>query len=227
MTKSEMRSTIKNNVTDALSGAVANFSLPNKQIESEIDLVRSDLLFKDSKQFGKVNLKYYYQNIDDLEILCEDISNTCTKFGLKALRVRVPRVIETVHDEAINYMGHIDNMYSYKVYYNVNQVQMHKYRAKTSRKPFVWVDTSSADDHYMYMYLFNFPKLNPLKVLKVIGVFENVSFVSALNGTENSEYVAPQHMQERIIVTLTERYIRYYRQLNVNKEPNTGTDIKQ
>ena len=75
------------------------------------------------------------------------------------------------------------------------------------------------------IYLFNFGKFNALKWLKIRAVFESPNKVSSLDPTSKyKEYSAPGHVQNQIIDMLTEKYVRYFRQLNIPQTPNTQSD---
>ena len=65
-----------------------------------------------------------------------------------------------------------------------------------------------------------------LKYVDVRGAFAKPSTIAPLNPEDDEkEYPAPGIIQEMIISILSERYIRYYRTLQVpNNGPNTQTD---
>jgi hypothetical protein len=226
MTLNEISSTIENNISDALSGAIANRATSTEQLEAEVDLLREKLVFEQLKA-GKIDLKYFLQNIDSIKLECRDFVKDCGawKSGDSLPSIKIPKLLATANDSQIEYIG-IANMHrGFKVYYDVEDIRMHKYRLKTANSPFAWVDMTPDGDDMVTIYFFNFNKYDGMKFVSIRAAFASPLNVKPLDPLlREKEYPAPGFMQEMIISTLTERYIRYYRQLNVPAQPNTQTD---
>jgi len=76
------------------------------------------------------------------------------------------------------------------------------------------------------LWFFNLGKYNPLRFVSVRAAFEHPTNINLDDPTRlEKEYPAPGHMQNAIIDTLAEKYVRYFRQLQVPTPPNTQTDI--
>jgi hypothetical protein len=75
------------------------------------------------------------------------------------------------------------------------------------------------------LWFFNWSDWNPLEWIRVRGIFEHPMRIHLDNPEQgDNEYPAPLHMQKAIVEALTEKYVRYYRQLNTPKVPNTQSD---
>jgi hypothetical protein len=75
------------------------------------------------------------------------------------------------------------------------------------------------------LYFFNMGEYSTLKYVDVRGAFAKPTIVAPLDPMfEFKEYPAPGYIQSMIITTLTETYLRYYRQLNIPNQPNTQQD---
>jgi hypothetical protein len=75
------------------------------------------------------------------------------------------------------------------------------------------------------LYFFNLGKFNPLKYVSIRAIFNHPSSVLPFDPQYlDREYAAPAHMQMAILDAVTEKYIRYYRQMHTVPQPNTQTD---
>lgn len=228
MTTSKISSTIENNVSDALSGAILNRAVSTEQIEGEIDLLREKLAY-DQIKTGKIDIKYFMQSINSLPLICRDFNRECggIKSGESVPSIRIPKLMATQDNSQLEYVGLANKQKRFTVYYDIDDISNHKYRLKTSHSPFVWVDLTPDNDDMIALFFFNLGKYNTLKYVDVRGAFSKPTQLNMLDPeADEKEYPAPGYIQEIIISTLSERYIRYYRQLNIpgGNLPNTQQD---
>jgi len=226
MTLNEIASSIRNRVADGLSGNISNQAFSLQQLMDEIDLTRADFTHKYSFT-SKLDPKYLIQEISALKVECRNLSKDCQikAPGADVPSVKIPKIMPLFGDNGIEYIGLHNLQENFSIYYSPQDVNNHSVRIKTRHRPFAWVDVSPDPQGMNTIYFFNFGKNNPLKFVKIRGIFEHPSRVYAdiPNGVD-MEYAAPLHMQNAIIDTLTEKYVRYFRQLNVPATPNTQTD---
>lgn len=227
MTINEMASSVRNRVNDGLSGSITNQAYSIDQLYDEIDLQRADFVHKYAGT-KKLNHKFLLQTIDALEIVCRDLSKECgLECGDAVPSVKVPQLLATFNDMSIDYLGLVNKQEDFKVYFSTQDIQNHKYRKRTSHKPYAWVDTTVDENNMITIYFFNMDKYNALEYVSIRGMFEHPTWVSKVDPQfDSKEYPAPAHMQNAIVDALTEKYIRYYRQLNVPAQavPNTQSD---
>ena len=231
MTPNQITSTIRNNIADGLSGAIANHAYSLEQMLAEVDLLRAKLLYEYIGALGtkKVNLKYHMQTMDPLLVECRDfalIPSECNlPSGLTVPSIKVPKIMATPDDSGVGYLGYIDRSKNFTFYSNVNDITNHKRRVYTSSTPYAWSDMTTDDRGLMTILLFNMGEYNPLSKILFTGLLDQPRSILTLDPDAlDKEYPAPAGFQEDIIVRLSERYIRYYRQLNVMQPANTQTD---
>jgi hypothetical protein len=226
MTVNEISSTIINNVSDALSGAILNRAISTGQIEAEIDLLREKLAFEQIRT-GKIDLKYFMQSLNSLPIICRDFTRECgaIKSGESIPSIRIPKLMALQNNTQLEYVGLVNKQKRFIVYYDIDDISNHKFRLKTSHSPFVWVDLTPDNEDMIMLYFFNLGKYGVLKYVDVRGSFAKPTLLFPLDPeSSEKEYPAPGYIQEMIISTLSERYIRYYRQLNIPTLPNQQQD---
>lgn len=226
MTTIEIASTIENNVSDALSGAVLNRAVSTSQIRGEIDLLREKLASEQIKS-GKIDIKYFMQSLPLQALVCRDFTRGCgiIKSGESIPSIRIPKLMSIQDNSQLEYVGLANKQKRFIVYYDIDDISNHKFRLKTAHSPFVWVDLAADNDDMIVLYFFNLGKYGTLKYVDIRGAFAKPTTVAPLNPEEDEkEYPAPGIIQEMIISIMSERYIRYYRQLNSNGVPNTQQD---
>jgi hypothetical protein len=231
MTSLELASSIRNRVADGLSGNISDQSFSIEQLYDEIDLARADFVNKYSTTF-KLNSKYLIQTLDNIILEQKDLASTICSFipncDSQVPAIEVPTLLATPDDSAIEFLGLANKQEEFAVYYNTDDIQNHRVRIRTAHKPFAWVDTSMNHNGKNTIYFFNLGKYNPLKYVSLRAMFNHPMDILALDPDAlDKEYPAPLHMQMAIIDTLTEKYIRYFRQLNVQPLPNQQNDIVQ
>jgi hypothetical protein len=229
MTHNEIASAIRNRIYDGLSGNISDQSISTDQLFDEIDLTRADFVNKYAMT-SKLNTKYLLQSIDNLEIKCTSLAYTeCDAFRHcidEVPALEVPALLATPDDSAIEYLGLVNKQEKFSVYFTTTDIDNHKYRIKTAKRPYVWVDTTLNKNGKYTLYFFNLGSLNPLKYVSIRAIFNNPSSILVDNFDYlDREYPAPAHMQMAIIDSLTEKYVRYFRQLGVQPLPNQQNDI--
>jgi hypothetical protein len=225
MTLKEITSAIRNHVADGLSGQIENFSYSLDQLEEEVIIARNKLLQKYSMQPQvKLNKKYFYQTMDLIPIEEIDIAlEGAFKSGEEQKGIYVPKIHSTALDDAIEFLGDIRKRKGMKVYYDTEFV-LHKYRPYTSRTPYAWLDTTlRMKNNGNIIYLYNMDKATVSQYLSIRAIFSDPRDVP--NGLgDRQEFPCPGWLQDEIVSSLTERYVRYYRLMNIPALPNTQSD---
>ena len=223
MTHLEIASAIRNRIADGLDGNLNNQALSVEQLLEEIDLQRADFVHKYAMS-QKLDTKYLMQKLEGLTITCENISDDCLirDCGENVPTVFIPKLLPVFGDTAIEYIGLTNMQESFAVYFHPDDVRNHRVRMKTRHRPFVWVDTAPNEDESLSLRFFNWDSYDPLKYVTVRGIFEHPLRVKP--GQQDTEYPAPLHMQNAIIDVLAEKYVRFFRQLNIPPVPNTQSD---
>ena len=228
MTLNEITSAIRNRVSDGLSGNISNQAYSIKQLEEEVDLERSSYIQKFADSGRKLNPNYMYQTVDGLKVLCQDLSQNAPcgfTSGDGVPAVKIQPIASTFDDSAVEYFGLMNKQEKFIVYFDTDSAINHKYRVKTAKRPFIWIDTTQDGDGMMTAYLLNAGKYFNLKYMSIRAIFEHPSRIgSNVPDFGDKEYPAPGHVQNAIIDALTEKYVRYFRQMNIPPIPNEQTD---
>jgi len=221
MTLSQMASTIRNHVVDGLNG-VSSTEFSIEQLKDEILLTTSSTIITLSAQ-GLIDINKLSQRIDGIRIDCQDLSANCdVQSELSAPHFTIPDVNRAAR-EPIMYLGSIDGNLTFKVYYD-RDYRFHKYRLATARFPFAWVSTVANADGMHDVFLFNMPAYNNLQFVSIEAVFDdphNLMNTEYFEQFSDSEFFAPSYVQQEVIDKLTQKYVNYYRQLNMKPKPNT------
>jgi hypothetical protein len=223
MTLNEIASSIRNNIGNGLK-EVANYAYPIDQIKDEIGNVRNQILLEDV-QGVVLNPEYFAQRLDNIAIdLVRFPFGGYSNSPSLVPHIKLPRLAMTRDDSAIIYLGPPDQSLNFKIYYDYSY-QYHTYSRVIGRRPFAYVDPAHDVSGYMDAYLFN---LGPtgLKFLSTRSIFADPVGILELDGLfgVDEEFPAPTSVQEMIIDRITEKYVRYYKQLNHPYQANTQTD---
>lgn len=227
MTHLELSSAIRNRVANGLSGSIADQALSVEQLMDEIDLLRADFAHKYSNG-SKLDPTFLVQEPNTLfKIVCRNMAPGCgiPAWGDNVASIKIPKLMPLFGDKSIQYLG-LDNMQeAFAVYFHPEDIRNHRVRIKTRNRPYGWVDTAPDGNDLQTIWLFNLGSYNPLQFLKLRAVFEHPSKINidSLGGLDK-EYPAPLHMQNAIVDVLTEKYVKYFRQLNIPSLPNTQSD---
>ena len=176
MTVNEIASTIENNVSDALSGAILNRAISVQQIQSEVDLLREKFFYEQLKT-GKIDAKYFMQSLNTQPLVCRDFVRDCgaIKSGEAVPSIRIPKLISTQDNSQIEYIGLANKQKRFITYFDIDDISNHKFRLKTSHSPFVWVDLTPDNDNMIVIYFFNLGQYATLKYVDVRAAFAKPS----------------------------------------------------
>ena len=133
MTSNEIASTIENNVSDALSGAILNRAVSYQQMLGEIDLLREKLAAEQVRT-GKIDIKYFIQSLSLQPLVCRDFTRDCgiIKSGESVPSIRIPKLMAMQDNTQLEYVGLANKQKRFIVYYDIDDISNHKFRLKTS-----------------------------------------------------------------------------------------------
>jgi len=228
MTIKQLRSAIRNNVSDGLKGEIPNISYSVEQLQDESFLLRNSLVMKYSMQ-GKFDFDAMYMTFDSLPIKEIDMSNSHTSIrsGVCKNYILLPRPSPAFDGKGIEYIGDVTKGNSFKVYTNSN-FGSHKHKMKISKKPYIYLDMSSRADGNVIGYVYNIDEIKGLRYLSARVIAEDpIKFIETEDcciDVLDTAFPAPDFIQQEIIDILSKKYIEYYRRMNV---PNVVLANKQ
>lgn len=215
---SRLASAIYNDVYAGLKGFHHNLSMSMEQLEDEVVSERlqiiKELILKDALPKRDLLLTLSCLNVD-----CKDLERCrCrSKFGgTPAYHFEIPQLITDFDGVGIEFIGTIDKMTSFSVYTSLTSASHHKYRKRRKDQPYVYVDTTPNENNMFDCFIFNAPFI---KQVTVVGIFKDLRQVEITGCcsdlSENYSWLDTE-IQKR----LTEKKLRYYRQLSPPLLPN-------
>lgn len=223
MTLKQIASLIRNNLLNGLKG-VNNEQFSIEQLMHEVMLETNSTITKHIAD-RTLLAENVSQRIDGIELHCEDTSDNCTiDSQVSAAHIKIPKLAQFMNiEDALSYVGPIDNSVNFKVYFNTDYIY-HKHRLVTAKRPYVWINTSDDTDGYYSMYFFNLGKYNNIKFISVVARFENpVKLLDTVyaDSFSSTEFYAPEIILNEVINIITQRWFKYYRELGTPARPNT------
>lgn len=225
MTLQEIASAIRNNVGGGLR-EVYNYAYSIPQIEDEISNTRNQIIMEDAMQGGSLNLEYFMQKLDNLELaLVRFPYGGYSNSPDRVPHVKIPRLVSTTDNSALSYFGPPDFSLDFTKYFD-STFNTHNYSRVVGKRPYIFVDLATDDDGKHDIYIFN-SEGNNLRTVSVRAIFADpYSLIETGLFSEDIEFPAPPAIQEMIIDRLTAKYVEYYRKMNMGYQPNTQTDTK-
>jgi len=204
MNVNELASAIRNNISNGLKG-VTNISYSLEQIVDEIYLERNSLI-KEYMIKGLLPLEELAHAIDCIQL---DKANLfkCKVECATLQHFEIPKFSNTVTNPII-YIGTTDRMQPFKVYTDYSYLY-HKHSRGIANKPYVWVDTALNSNGKYDGYVYNLPLV---KCISVVAIWEDLREIAEYDCV--GEVNMPDFVKKEILTRISERYIRYYRQLN-------------
>lgn len=227
MTLYEITSAIRNNIASGLKD-LPEHAYPIEQIMDEIGTTRNLIILQASQQ-GILQHKYFEQELFggvplELTYLPDELTNDD---GSKVLSVTIPKLVMTIDDSSIRYIGPLDMSRSIKLYFDITAGNNHKYSRVIKNSPYGIVDLVHDDAGLIKIRFYNLGESAAMTKLAVRAIFADpVKILLKDNLLGTREFPSPLAIQQQIIDVISEKYIKYYKQLNLGNQPVIGTNIK-
>ena len=217
MTLEQLKSAIYNDIVGGLNGITSNPNISMEQLEDDIIDERLIIL----KEFSMKNMiprKDLMMSINCIELDCKSLDkcpcggSTYTK---PQLHFEIPQILNDFGEQSIEFVGSIDREVQFKVYTST-AYQYHKYLRRGANKPYVYIEPTPNENNMYDAWVFNAPLM---KRISVIGIFKDLRQLEQYNccGEDTLNY---NFIDNEIKRRLTEKKIRYYRQLAGQPTPN-------
>jgi len=222
MTLRQLASIARNNIVNGLKG-VSNEAFSLEQLMSEILLESNTIITREIKA-GTLPVANIAQRIDGIELVCDDIAGTCEVDSLvSAPHIQIPKLAQFMDpEEAIQYIGPMDNTKNFKVYVN-NDYVYHDQTFTLKDRPYVWIKQSTNTAGFYDVFFFNLGKYNNLKFVSISARFENPYDLLKTPYSDQfitSEFFAPESVQTEALNNIQQRWITYYKQMAIPPLPN-------
>lgn len=212
MTLEQLKYAIYNDVVAGLRGITNIPTISLEQLEDDIIDERLIIL----KEYGLKNMlpkKDLLLSINCIELDCKSLDKCpCggASYTKKQKHFEIPQILNDFGDDAIEFIGSIDKNIQFKVYTSI-AFQMHKFKRRGANKPYVYIETTPNENNLYDAWVFNAPLLQKLSV---IAIFKDPRQLIDSDCCEfGDDIINFNFIDNEIKKRLTEKKIRYYRQL--------------
>lgn len=217
----KLASAIYNDIVSGLAGITSTPTISIDQLEDDIVDERLQII----KEYAAKNLvprNDLLMAINCIKLDCMSLDRCpCgdKSYSKPELHFEIPQTINDLGADAIEFIGSVDRAQFFKVYTNTS-FQFHKYLKRGASRPFVYIEPTPNMNNMYDAWVFGAPLL---KTLSVIAIFKDPRQLMqytccAGDAIENYSFISAE-----IKKRLTEKKIRYYRQLLMPLQPNTQT----
>lgn len=205
----KLASAIYNDVVSGLRGYASTNTMSLEQLEDDIIDERLQII-KEYAVKGLIPKKDLLLSINCIKIDCKNIENCCNSVeGTPTMHFEIPQLI-TEFEGGIEYVGSVDKTLPFIWYTNLNTLHYHKYRKRTKNKPYVYIDTTPNSNNMNDVWVYNAPML---KTVTVIGIFKDPRQLEVYGCCPSIDLNNMTFIDAEIKKRLTEKKLRYYRQL--------------
>jgi len=210
-------------IMSGLAGLTSNPTISFDQLTD--DIVEERLLI--IKQYSQKNLlprEDLLYSLNCIPVDCKSLDNCCTSSLNRSKPVahfELPQIVNDFADDAIEFIGSTDKEIQFRVYRSTFW-QFNQYRRRGKEIPFVYIETAPNKNNMYDAYIFNAPLL---KMVSVIAIFkdprqlEQYDCCGDLEEKENLSFINAE-----VKKNVTEKKLKYYRQLLIPPQPNNQVD---
>lgn len=208
---------------DIVSGLVGLTSTPTISIEQLQDDVVDEWLqiIKEYSLKNLIPVKDLLLSINCVDVDCKSLDKcpVCTDGNPSEVKIQhfeIPQIINDFGSDAIEHIGSTDKSDPYKVYTDTS-FKYHQYKRRRSNKPFVYIETTPNENNMYDGWIFNAPFV---KKISIIAIFKDPRQLKNYGCCSDYDIENLTFISAEIKKRLTEKKIRYYRQLYQGPTPN-------
>ena len=217
----KLASAIKNDVLSGLRGFHTNLSLSDELLCQDIIDERLQIL-KEYSLKGVLPLKDLYISINCIQVDCKNIERCrCNTYDdcsdQPVAHFEIPQIVNDYGNLSIDYIGSTDRQLPFIFYTSSTAFRYHKYRKRGKNKPYVWIDTTPNENGMYDCFIFNAPLLDRVSVSAIFKDLRQLDQFACCAELQDDNM---SFINNEIKKRLTEKKIRYYRQLAAPNLPN-------
>lgn len=216
---SKLASAIYNDIVSGLAGITSTPAISMEQLED--DVVDEKLqVIKEYIMKGILPKHDLLVSINCIETDCKSLDKCpCgVDYTPPQLHFEIPQLIMDFGLDAIDYIGAVDKSQHYKVYVSAKALQYHKYKRRGANKPYVYIDPTPNKNNMLDGWIFNAPFTKIISAMIIPKDDRQLDYYGCCNNVEEVDNIT--FIYTEIKKRLTEKKIRYYRQLLVQPHPN-------
>ena len=212
----KLASAIYNDVVAGLVGVTSTPTISMEQLEQDVVDERLQVI----KEYTLKNL------LPKKDLLTQIRCITLDKISLDKCPIdngkhltwhfQIPQVIVDFGKDSIEYIGPTDKSEQYTIYTSTSY-HYHKYKRRGCSSPYIYLETSPNCDNMLDCWVFNLPTAKELTFIGIIKDPRQLEEYSCCSDESDNFSFISNEVKRR----LTEKKIRYYRQLYQPATPNT------
>ena len=213
----KLASAIYNDIKSGLVGLSETPTISIEQLQDDVVDERLQII----KEYSLKNLiprKDLLMAINCIEVDCMSLDKCpcATSYTQPKLHFEIPQFVNDLGAQSVDYIGAIDKSMQYKVYTSTSFIY-HKYLRRGAEKPYVYIDTTPNSNNMYDCWVFNAPFIKKISASIIPKDPRQLDIYDCCNGedVENITFLSAE-----IKKRLTEKKIRYYRQLYQGPQPN-------
>lgn len=214
----KLASAIYNDIVSGLSGYTSTPSISIDQLQDDVVDERLQII----KEYSLKNLiprNDLLMSINCIDTDCKSLDKcpcSGTTYSKPQLHFEIPQIVNDLAQESIEFIGSIDRNVQFKVYTNT-AYQYHIYSRRGANKPFVYIEPTPNENNMYDAWIFNAPLLKKVSVIFIPKDPRQLLQYDCCAGDDLENYT---FLSAEIKKRLTEKKIRYYRQLWQQPQPN-------
>lgn len=217
----KLASAIRNDIVSGLRGYHTNLSMSIEQLEDDIVQERLQIL-KEYSLKGILPVKDLYLSINCIPVDCKSIERCKCNYQDECsdppiAHFEIPQVLGDYGDLSIDYIGSTDRQLPFIFYTSSTAFRYHKYRKRGKNRPYVWIDTTPNENGMYDCFVFNAPLLSNVSITAIFKDPRQLENYSCCVESEDENFTFIDNEVKR---RLTEKKIRFYRQLAAPLMPN-------
>lgn len=214
----KLASAIRNDVVSGLRGYHQNPSMSLEQLEDDIVDERLQII-KEYSLKGILPVKDLLLSVNCIQVDCKDLERCkCGgEFNTPVAHFEIPQLLNDFGEHSIDYIGSSDRQLPFIHYTSSTAWSYHQYRRRGKDKPYVWIDTTPNKNGMYDCFIFNAPLI---KEVSVVAIFKDPRQIERYGCCEPLSDDNFSFINNEIKRRLTEKKLRYYRQLQAPLLPN-------
>ena len=206
---------------DVMAGLVGYTSSPTMSLEQlEDDVVDERLqIIKEYAMQNAIPKKDLMMSINCIPVDCKSLDRCpCDgpTYSDPIAHFEIPQIVNDIPGNALYYIGSVDKQVPFTAYTSQAYL-MHKHKRRGAHKPYVYIDTTPNENNLYDGWIFNAPLL---ETLSVTGIFKDPRQVAEYNCCATDDLENYTFISTEIKKRLTEKKLRYYRQMYNPITPN-------
>lgn len=214
----KLAAAIYNDIVSGLAGITSAPTMSIAQLEDDVVDERLQII----KEYSLKNLipkRDLLYSINCIDVDCKSLDKCCNpsdNYTKPIAHFEMPQIINDYGREGVEYVGSIDRMISFKVY-TTQEFKYHNQKIRGKNKPYVFIDTTPNINNLYDAFIFNAPLLKKIMAVIMPKDLRQLDEYDCCSDQLNNMTFIDTEIKKR----LTEKKLRYYRQLLQVPQPNT------